>query len=237
MKQYLFPLGVLVILGISGYPDFLQSALESDTESVSDATPTSSSPSVSEAAPTPSSASAPKVTPSRLPPSHIQPIPKREADVSDDQAVIASVDISAPLPVDYALSAFLNENGRTLQNTDFYTEYVDLNGDDRHEALVLLTDSYWCGMAGCHLAVFEQIDDGYRFISTTTLVHAPVWVSENQTNDWNDLILNMRGGGMPSTDVVLRFDGHAYPSNLSTVEAIAPNTAREIELFSANAAR
>lgn len=213
MTRLLVPLGFMLALGLSGCPQILESISQQnpDSERVRNSTASTD----------------------RLPPSHIEPIPND----SKDETSQASPLPSEPLPVDTALSTFLGKESRTLQNTDFQAEYVDLNGDGYPEALVLLTDSYWCGMAGCNMVVFEGSADGYEMVSNTTLVHAPVWVSESQTNGWNDLIIHVSGGGITAQEVVLKYDGTAYPTNPSLQEAIAPGTPREAELFTANTAR
>ncbi len=206
----LLPLGLLLALGLSGCPQVLDTLSQQHSEPKGDRD---------------------AIADNQLSPSHIEPIPKDDDTVTSEIAPLPA----EPMPVDAILGTFLSKENRTLQHTDFQAEYMDLNSDGYDEALVLLTDSYWCGMAGCNLVVFEGSADGYDLVSSMTLVHAPVGVSETQTNGWNDLIIHISGGGIAAQDVVLKYDGTAYPVNPSLQEAIAPGTARKAELFTANA--
>lgn len=86
---------------------------------------------------------------------------------------------------------------------------VDLNGDGRPESVVLLQGAEWCRAGGCRMLVFRGDDEGALLISSATAAAEPVRISTERSRGWHDLIVRAEGKG----DVVLRFDGTAYPSN------------------------
>lgn len=135
-------------------------------------------------------------------------------------------------PIESALAEFLQEVGTNLQEISYSVEYIDLNSDNRADALVMLNDLYWCGTGGCNLVIFKGVPQGYQPISNISLVREPVWISTTKTNGWHDLILEVSGGGTPAKHVALKFDGHQYPDNPSIEPAIAPSASEQLaELF------
>ncbi|MGE5700943.1 MAG: hypothetical protein ACM32O_00265, partial [Clostridia bacterium] len=114
--------------------------------------------------------------------------------------------------------AFANVFGlkRGVDQVKYVFARIDLNGDHKPETFVYLMGPSVCGSGGCNAALFSREGNTYSMISTFTLVSLPVWVSKEQTNGWNDLIVTVTGGGLPKTvEKVLRFDGHSYPLNPS----------------------
>lgn len=97
----------------------------------------------------------------------------------------------------------------------YYYNKVDLNGDDKPEIFVYLVGSYFCGTGGCSAVIFESTEDEYKLISNFTIVNSPVVISENKTNGWNDIIMNVYGGGAESFYAQMKFDGKKYPLNPS----------------------
>lgn len=123
-------------------------------------------------------------------------------------------------PVMPALLRFIDNRGANLEETEYRVEYVDLNEDGINEALVLLSGSYWCGTGGCNMAVFEGTTEGYSLSSNLSLINAPVWVSPTRSSGWNDLIVEISGGGIEAQHVALRFSGSRYPVNPSLEPAV-----------------
>jgi hypothetical protein len=107
----------------------------------------------------------------------------------------------------------------------FFAGFVDLNGDGTMDAIVVLTGSSWCGTGGCTMLVFQGADNGFQFVSRSTLVRTPVTVSEIKTNAWRDLVLTVSGGGTPPRTVALKFDGKQYPPNPSVQAALPAGAA------------
>ncbi len=101
---------------------------------------------------------------------------------------------------------------------------ADLNEDGVPEALVLFGGKDWCAPTGCSLAVFKADSRGYKAISRTVRVKAPVVIAPGQTNGWRDLFVSTGGaGGAPLRRVRLRFTGNGYARNAMLEEEIPPD--------------
>jgi hypothetical protein len=126
--------------------------------------------------------------------------------------------------IEQAIVESLDGNRTALQKTRYYYDRVDLNGDGNSEALVYLSGSYTCGSGGCMMLVLTPAGQRYQMVSKMTLVQAPVIVSEEKSAGWNDLVLEVSGGGAEKHYARMQFDGSAYPGNPSTAPEVAPNT-------------
>ena len=91
----------------------------------------------------------------------------------------------------------------------------DLNGDGRRDALVFLKTpyGYWCNIYGCTMLVFEAHNDHFTFVNHVQPVREPIFISQDKSNGWQDLILRVSGRWDEAKDVILSFNGHAYPQN------------------------
>ncbi len=85
---------------------------------------------------------------------------------------------------------------------------ADLNSDGRAKALVLFTGPDWCSPNGCTLAVFEPAETGYRPVSQTVGVKAPIAAGPGSNAGWRDLIVKTGA----SKIVRLQFTGGGYPA-------------------------
>lgn len=101
---------------------------------------------------------------------------------------------------------------------------VDLNGDGKDEVFVLLLGTYFTGSGGSTAIILQEGADGYELVSRHTLINAPIIVSDNKTNGWNDLIVMVSGGGYPATFNKLVFDGKEYPLNPSMQPVVEVGT-------------
>ena len=89
----------------------------------------------------------------------------------------------------------------------------DLNGDGRADAIVLLSDRGWCGSGGCTMFIFKGVEEGFEFISSSTITSTPIRISRKTTHGWRSLIVYSKGKG----NVLMRFSGDVrYPGNPST---------------------
>jgi hypothetical protein len=89
-----------------------------------------------------------------------------------------------------------------------------LDGDDRADAIVLLTSGPTCTPAGCDLAVFRAVaDSGYALVSRTQHVKAPVAVREARSDGLRILLVGVgQGGGFPDRDArLMHRAGRGYP--------------------------
>jgi hypothetical protein len=94
---------------------------------------------------------------------------------------------------------------------EFDYALADLNGDGNVDAVVLLKGSAWCGSGGCTLLIFKGKQDGFEFISKSTITSEPIRISPEKSHGWRTLIVYTGGVG----DVVMRFNGTKYPPNPS----------------------
>ena len=118
---------------------------------------------------------------------------------------------------------YVAKYGNNLSFKTRKTVFIDLNGDRIDDALVYLTGPEWCGTGGCTMLVFKGTPNGFTFVSDVALVTTRVLVSENRTNGWRDLVLISSGGGYPTKQVSLKFDGKKYPDNPSMQPALPKN--------------
>lgn len=126
--------------------------------------------------------------------------------------------------IEQAIVESLSGDRTALQQTRYYYDRIDLSGDGKPEALVYLSGSYTCGTGGCKMLVLEQSGQRYQLVSQMTLVHAPVIVSSETSAGWNDLVLEVAGGGAAKHYARMQFDGSTYPVNPSTAPEVAPNS-------------
>jgi uncharacterized protein len=92
---------------------------------------------------------------------------------------------------------------------------VDLNGDGKPEIVLYLMSPMVCGTGGCNLLVFTPAGSGYRLVGDTTVTRTPIRASPARSAGWRHLIVHVAGGGGPTGDFELRFNGRHYPSNPS----------------------
>ena len=126
--------------------------------------------------------------------------------------------------IEQAIVESLGGDRTALKQTRYYYDRIDLNGDGKPEALVYLSGAYTCGTGGCKMLVLEQSRQRYQLISKMTLVNAPVIVSSEKSVGWNDLVMEVAGGGEAKHYARMQFDGNAYPVNPSTAPEVAPNS-------------
>lgn len=103
-----------------------------------------------------------------------------------------------------------DEDGKLV----YYYNKVDLNGDGKCEIFVYLVGEIVSGTGGSTALIINQ--ENYEVISKFTLVQNPIIISKEKTNGWNDIIMQVFGGGSEFSYVKMEFDGEKYPSNPST---------------------
>ncbi len=115
------------------------------------------------------------------------------------------------------VTAFVKDNHLTR----YSVASVDLNGDNRPEALIYAMStsaggkqSDLCGSGGCDLYVLSLTPTGYRQISDISITRPPIRVLPTATHGWRDLGVTVAGGGViKGYEARLRFDGRSYPTN------------------------
>jgi hypothetical protein len=98
---------------------------------------------------------------------------------------------------------------------------VDLNGDGHEDALVLITDNYFCGTGGCTLLVLKAEAGRFDPVSTSTISREPMWLTSERQHGWRTFSLLVAGGGLEAYQAAMRFDGIRYPPNPSD-EPVTP---------------
>ncbi|NJR40315.1 MAG: hypothetical protein HC781_17680 [Leptolyngbyaceae cyanobacterium CSU_1_4] len=180
---------------------------------------------------------APAELPSDSPP--VAPPPKTEARQSRSEVPLQpasaggvkmgnieyrSSETAPDRDIEQAIVESLGGDRTALQQTRYYYDRIDLSGDGKPEALVYLSGSYTCGTGGCKMLILEQSEQHYQLVSQMTLVNAPVIVSAERSAGWNDLVLEVAGGGAVKHYAQMKFDGSTYPVNPSTAPEVAPNS-------------
>jgi putative lipoprotein len=122
-----------------------------------------------------------------------------------------------------ALETYIAKEGANPKETQYRIAEIDLNGDKKKDALVLLQDGYWCGTGGCSMLIFTNKNNDFKLVSAISLVRDPVIVSGTKTKNWRDIIVHVSGGGGDSKNVALKFNGSTYPTNPSLLKPLATN--------------
>lgn len=91
--------------------------------------------------------------------------------------------------------------------------WKDLNGDGADEAIVHLVTPYFCGSGGCNTLVLTPAGPMWSKVGEISVSRTPVTVMDTSTNGWKDITVAIGGGGGPSGNALLKFDGKAYPLN------------------------
>lgn len=102
----------------------------------------------------------------------------------------------------------------------YFDAAVDLDGDGRREAVVMVAGPMVCGTGGCPVYVFKESADGYGLVARISVSQPPVRVSARSSNGWRDLVVGVGGGGIRAGNAELRFDGKTYASNPTVPPAV-----------------
>ena len=99
-------------------------------------------------------------------------------------------------------------------NSVYDHERIDLNGDGARDGIILfkLPHTHWCGWDGCGMAIFQARGKQFSLVNTVSGVRSPIYVSNQTTNGWKDLILRVTGTNMPDKNVLMEFNGNIYPN-------------------------
>ena len=121
---------------------------------------------------------------------------------------------------DNALQTFLAS--RSIREMPAHRDAMpDLDGDGTKDLLMLLDDQNWCESDGCTLLVFRGGKDGFKLVSQSVSVRAPIAVGARTHRGWHDLLVNV-GGGDEAGTVALEFDGTRYPADPTMAALLDP---------------
>lgn len=121
---------------------------------------------------------------------------------------VASID----LDIQKAINQYFEIHRTDPKETQFSSVKYDLNGDGIKDAIVLLD---WCSKNGCEMLIFEGIENGYRFSSRISRVHAPIIIAQTQHYLWQSLLIKKETQWFK-----LDFDGISYPINSRDLQAV-----------------
>ena len=138
------------------------------------------------------------------------PVPDREAP-----PVPPSTPAAAPVPAptgDTVGPAVRAALGGDLE-ARYFEAAVDLNGDGQKEIVVYAAGPMVCGTGGCPVYVFTPSAEGLPRVGSISAAQPPVRLSPRSAQGWRNLIVGVAGGGVPSGNAELEFDGKDYASN------------------------
>jgi hypothetical protein len=95
--------------------------------------------------------------------------------------------------------------------------------DDRTQMnFVYISGDQWCGSGGCTALLLVANRSSFKVVQKFTLARLPILVLPTLTNGWHDIVLGVRGGGVPGHQAVLHYNGSKYPGNPSMAPASHP---------------
>ena len=146
--------------------------------------------------------------------------PGRSAEAPSRQRSISGPTVQA------AVNRFLQSEHATGADRRHVVERVDLNGDSRDDALVLMQSRRYCSAFGCKVLVFQNTGEGYLLTSEMRLGRTPMIAANTRTNGWRDLVAPMTTSRAGMQLVMLQHSDDGYPADGERAPVVSPN--REI---------
>lgn len=116
---------------------------------------------------------------------------------------------------DYIVSHYPRDDHPAGFDKTYRVVEADLNGDGVPEIVAYLSSQDFCGSGGCSLLTLQRRPDGVKAVMSATITRPPVRMLSTASHGWRDIAVQVGGGGTRPHEVVLKFDGAAYPSNPS----------------------
>ena len=113
-----------------------------------------------------------------------------------------------------AVTKYVTARGQPAHSTYKHAR-IDLNGDGLLDGIVLfrLPHGSWCGWDGCGMAIFLANRENFTPVASMDGVRGPIYVLEQQTNGWRDIVIRISGTKMRDKNVAMKFDGRTYPNH------------------------
>lgn len=146
-------------------------------------------------------------------------------DQSEAEAPLVEADQAAAISGEDDIRHFLLQEFPEAAPMRYALAWTDLDGDGADEAIVHLVGPYFCGTGGCPTLVLTPAGPMWRKVGDISVSRTPVAVMDTSTNGWKDIAVAVAGGGGPSGNALLKFDGEAYPSN----PTVAPAELTEVQ--------
>jgi hypothetical protein len=182
------------------------------------------------AAPAASAAQSLPAPPPPLPAQPLQGVPLPAADPDLEAAIRARLFAGPPTPGqppdpestewEQARAKGTHPDCREVGPLRYAPSRVDLNADGTPESLAAVVGSYACGSGGCTLMIFRRGAAGLEPISESGLFQSPLRLLDQRRGGWADLTMPALSEGVPSGEMVLRFDGLRY--RITPAETPAP---------------
>ena len=125
--------------------------------------------------------------------------------------------------IEAAVNRYLTRDGAKGVERSHVIERVDLNGDSRADALVLLRSRRYCGGLGCTMLVFERTAAGFALSSELRLGRTPLIAAETRTGGWRDLVAPMTSARSGMRLVLLRHSSDGYPGDADRAPVVPPD--------------
>ena len=109
--------------------------------------------------------------------------------------------------------------GPSFPETRYRATLVDLNGDGRREAVVLVNGPGWCGSGGCSLWVLTPRGRSWRMVTQATVMNPPIRVLPSRSHGWSELSAMVHDGAGPGYEVRLSVNGRLNPTITRLPEA------------------
>ena len=111
--------------------------------------------------------------------------------------------------------------------TYYYYNYVDINNDGENEIFAYVMGTYTSGSGGSSALIATVAEDeSLETIQTFSVMNNPIIISDELTNDFNDIIVYYSGGGAEGTFVELKNEDGTYPN---VADGMAIDTIDSIE--------
>ncbi len=63
------------------------------------------------------------------------------------------------------------------------------------------------------MLILQANDTTFTPIATINNVRGPIYISDQRTNNWRDIIIRVTGTNFPDKNIVMEFDGNTYPNS------------------------
>lgn len=102
--------------------------------------------------------------------------------------------------------------GQPHAETRYRATLIDLNGDGRREAVVLMNGPDWCGSGGCSLWVLTPRGRSWRMVTQATIMNPPIRVLPSRSHGWSELSAMVDDVDGPHYEARLSVNGRLNPT-------------------------
>lgn len=96
--------------------------------------------------------------------------------------------------------------------TRYRAAFIDLNGDGRREAVVLMDGNFWCGSGGCSLWVLTPRGRSWRMVTQATVMNPPIRLLPSRSHGWSELSAMVDDVAGPDYEARLSVNGRLNPT-------------------------